>query len=381
MKNTLTAWRAAAMVAIAGLAVRQHLHSPGFFSSRRAEKKRLEEVIPGVLAADANPVDVARAREPGRGRDAGSPVEIPLRGWRDIMLRVWNAIGEDRVLAVAGGVVFAELLAIFPAITAFVSLYALFANPQTIADHLIAASAIMPAEAYSVVHDEVMRVVTTGTGALSLASVISLVVAVFSANSGTKAIFDALNVAYREKEKRGFIRLNLLSLAFTFGAIIFLIIGIAGIVVLPLVFGFFGIQEFGTRLLDVLRWPVLFILTVAGLSVLYRWGPSRREARWRWITPGCAAAAILWLIGSGIFSWYLSNFANYGKTYGSLGAAVGLMMWMWVTFVIFLMGAEMDAEMEHQTARDTTTGGEKPLGKRGAFMADRIGKAQEPGAA
>jgi membrane protein len=189
-----------------------------------------------------------------------------------------------------------------------------------------------------------------------------------------KAVIDALNVTYNEKEKRGFIKLNLISLALTGGAILSLLVALGSIVVLPLVLSAFGFGGWTETLLRIVRWPVLICLVVFGLAVLYRFGPSRQSPRWEWLSVGSAFAAIAWLVGSALLSWYLANFANYDATYGSLGAAVGMMIWMWMSSIVILVGAELNSEIEHQTAEDSTTGREKPIGQRGAAMADTLGQ-------
>jgi membrane protein len=199
--------------------------------------------------------------------------------------------------------------------------------------------------------------------------------ALWSANAGMKALMDALNVVYDEKEKRGFIKLNLVSLAFTLGAIAATLLALAAVVVLPLVLSFVGLGSDGEILLTMSRWPLLLTVIIIGLAVLYRFGPSRREARWQWLSVGSIFAALAWLGSSALLSWYLVKFANYDATYGSLGAGIGLMMWMWISFIVILFGAELNSEIEHQTARDSTVGREKPLGARGAAMADTVGAA------
>jgi membrane protein len=190
-----------------------------------------------------------------------------------------------------------------------------------------------------------------------------------------KAIIDALNVVYDENEKRGFIRLNLVSLAFTLGAIFTMLGAIGAVVVFPLILTSIGLGSITATIVLLLRWPALVVVVLLGLAVVYRYGPSRREARWQWLTVGSVCAAALWLAGSALLSWYLANIADYDATYGSLGAAIGLMMWMWVSAIVILLGAELNSEVEHQTARDSTVGAEKPLGERGAVMADTVGKA------
>jgi membrane protein len=203
-----------------------------------------------------------------------------------------------------------------------------------------------------------------------------LVVALWSANAGTKAVIDALNVAYDEKEKRSFVTLNLASLAFTIAGIVAVLLAISAVVVLPLVLNFLGLGSFTGALLNVARWPLLLAVVIVGLAALYRYGPSRREPRWRWLTVGSGFAAVSWLVGSALLSWYLASFANYDATYGSLGAGVGMMMWMWVSSIVILVGAQLNAEIERQTAEDSTAESDKPLGARGAVVADTVGKAQ-----
>ncbi|MEA2936015.1 MAG: rane protein [Variibacter sp.] len=322
-------------------------------------------------------VQHGRAREQGRGRHAVSPWQIPWRGWKDIFWRVYEEIQKDRVTAVAAGVVFFSLLAVFPALTALVSSYGLFADANTIGQHLAVLGGFMPQTSFELVSDQITRIASNGGGKLTLGFVFGLLFALWSANAGMKAIFDALNVTYGEEEKRGFFKLNMITLTFTLGGILALLVALAGVVVLPLVLTYVGLNNIiNPQLISILRWPVLLLLIIFGLALLYRFGPSRREAQWRWITPGSAFAAVTWILASLGFSHYLSNFADYNATYGSLGAVIGLMMWMWISTMVILAGAEINAEIEHQTARDTTEPGPKPLGARGAVMADTVGEAK-----
>jgi membrane protein len=319
----------------------------------------------------------ARARQPGRGREATSPWQIPWTGWKDILWRTYQQLNEDRLLAVAAGVVFYGLLALFPAITAFVSFYGLFAQGATIGQHLSLIAGVVPEGAFGIIEEQINRIVSKGDVKLSFGFVFGLGLALWSANAGMKAIIDALNVVYDEKEQRSFIKLNLVSLALTLAAIIALLVAIGAVVVLPLVLARFGLGSMSETLIAILRWPALLVLVLLGLAILYRFGSSRREPRWQWVSVGSLFAAIAWLAGSALFSWYLGKFAHYDETYGSLGAAIGLMMWMWLSVIVILFGAELNAEIEHQTARDSTIGGEKPLGARGAAMADTVGAAQD----
>ena len=319
---------------------------------------------------------LSRAKEQGRGRHAAAPWQFPGRGWKDILWRVYASINDNRLLAVAAGVVFYSLLAIFPAIAAFVSLYGLIADASTIDSHLSLAAGIFPAGAVDILHEQITRLTAKGDAKLSLGFITGLAVALWSANAGMKAIIDALNVVYDEKEKRSFVKLNLLSLLFTLIAILSLMVALAAVVIAPIVFSAVGLSSLFEPCHRVLRWPLLLVLAAVALAAIYRYGPSRTEARWQWLSVGSAAAAIGWLITSVLFSWYIAHFGAYNATYGSLGAAVGMMMWMWISAIVILLGGELNAEIEHQTANDSTVGAEKPLGERGAVMADTIGAAR-----
>jgi membrane protein len=317
-----------------------------------------------------------RAKQVGRGRNATVPTQIPWKGWRDIFWRTVNQTSEDRLLAIAAGVVFYGLLALFPAVTALVSCYGLFAKPDTINDHLSFLEGVMPAEAYSIVQDQIARVVAKGQAGLSAGFAIGLLLALWSANAGMKALMDALNIVNEEKEKRSFIRLNLVSLTFTIAGIFAMLAAVGAVVVAPLLLSPVGLAGMTEEIVRFARWPALMIGMLLGLSVLYRYGPSRRAAKWQWISLGAVFATLTWFAGSAVLSYYFANFANYNATYGSLGAAIGTMMWMWMSAIVVLFGAELNSEIEHQTARDTTVGTEKPLGARGATMADTVGAAQ-----
>jgi membrane protein len=317
-----------------------------------------------------------RAHDQGRGREATSPWQIPWAGWKDVFWRTYQGINDNRILAVAAGVVFYGLLAIFPAITALVSLYGLFADPSTVNDQLSMANGILPSGATDIIRDQVTRLTSNGGTKLGFGFIVGFLIALWSANTGMKAIMDALNVVYDEKEKRGFIKLNLVSLIFTLGGIVSVLLAIGTVVILPVVLNFVGLGSVTDLLLRIVRWPILLALVIVGLGIMYRYAPSRREPRWRWISVGSIISALVWLVISLLFSWYVANFGNYNATYGSLGAAIGMMTWMWISIIIILVGALLNAEIEHQTAKDSTEETPKPLGARGAVMADTVGAAQ-----
>jgi membrane protein len=324
-------------------------------------------------AADDN----ATAGEPGRGRLASTPSEIPARGFKDVLLRVWNNIGEDRIMLVAAGVTFYALLAIFPAIAALVALYGLFADPSRIAATVDNLSGVVPGGALDIVRQEMNRVASAGPTKLGVAFVFGFLVSLWSSNASIKSIFDALNLVYTENEKRGLIGLNLVSLAFTLAAIVFVLVAIGAIAALPAMFSSGQLPGPSALVAQITRWPILFVVIAIGLALVYRYGPSRAQPQWRWISWGSAFAAIAWVAVSVAFSWYAANFDSYNKTYGSLGAIVVFMFWIWLSVSVILIGAELDAEMEHQTVRNTTTGGGKPVGARGPRMVDTVGTTQD----
>ena len=344
-------------------------------NDRRAPGATSSPIQQGSDFGDKQHADRSAAHEPGRGRRAATPIEIPARGWKDVVWRVYEEFGNDRIMAVAAGVTYYSLLALFPAIAALVSVYGLFADPITINDHLSALSGVLPGGAIEIVGNQVKRIAAKGNGALGFGFVFGLAVSLWSANAGMKAVFDALNIVYDEKEKRSVVRLNLQSLAFTFATIAFLIVAIGGIVAVPIVLSYVGLGSGTEWLVWLGRWPLLLAMVVVGLAVLYRYGPSRDKAQWAWVTAGSLVAAVLWLVASLLFSWYVSSFGSYNETYGSLGAVIGFMTWIWISAIVVLLGAEINAETEHQTARDTTEGPRKPMGVRGATMADNVGRS------
>jgi membrane protein len=318
--------------------------------------------------------DARKDHVEGRGREAVGPSHIPLEGWKDILWRIWLEFFRDRVSLVAAGVTFYLLLALFPALAVFVSLYGYLADPVSISEQLSLLSGVLPTTALDMIRRQLDGLVTQNTAALSLGFLFGFLVALWSANNGVKALFEAMNVAYQESEKRSFVRLNLLALLFTIGTFVVAGIFLFAVGVVPAMLGLVGLNSFAEGAISLLRWPILFVVASLGISLLYRYGPSRELAKWRWISWGSVFATMAWLSASILFSWYLGNFANYNATYGSLGAIVGVMMWTWVSVVVLIVGAEVNAEMEHQTARDSTTGPEMPMGSRGATMADTLGK-------
>ena len=361
----------AALLGVVALPRRSAASADRARSSGDAGQDSARQESPSHEGADAH--RVART-ERDRGRSADSPTEMPAAGWKDILKRTYRDIGENRLTLVSAGVTFFVLLAIFPAIAALVSVYGLIADVSTINQQIDALRGVLPSGGVDIVSEQVKRLTEKGDTALGLTALFGIALSVWSANGGVKHVFDALNLVYNERERRGFFKLNLVSLAFTAGALLFVVIALAGIVAVPVAIQFLGMSS-DAWWLALLRWPALFVVVILMLAVLYRYGPSRDAPRWRWVTPGGMFAAFLWLAGSLLFSWYVSNFGSYDKTYGSLGAAIGFMTWIWLSTTIVLLGAQLNAELEHQTAKDTTVGEPKPLGTRDARMADTVGAA------
>jgi membrane protein len=287
---------------------------------------------------DANVANIVR-------RGTGSPWAVFRADWTTVLWRMYQKMNDNRLLAVAAGVVFYGLLALFPAVAAFVSLYGLVADPSTIHVHLSLVAGVLPQGALDIVDEQLLRLTAHRTSALSIGFIGGLLFALWSANAGSKAIMDGLNVAYGETEKRGFVRLNLVALAFTLGAIFALMLALSAVVVAPIVLSHFGLGSGIDALVDVARWPALLALVLLALTMLYRYGPSLSNPQWTWLFPGNVLAAVVWLAISGLFSWYIASFGSYDATYGSLGAAIGMMTWMWISTIVLLLGAELNAEL------------------------------------
>ena len=314
-----------------------------------------------------------------RGRASQRPAQIPARGWRDIVARVARQQGEDNLSIVAAGVAFYAMLAIFPALAAVVSVYALVADPAQLQQQLQAVSQLLPGQARALISNVLGRLVSRSGGALGLSLVLGILIALWSSTKGTASLLTALDIAYKEREDRGFIRFNAVALGLTAVAIVAAVIAIALVVALPIALNALGLGGFAATALSLGRWVVLAGFVIIGLGVLYRYGPSRRPAQWRWVTPGSIVATVLWLIGSVLFSLYVSNFASYSATYGTLGAVIILLLWFNLSAYVILLGAEINSEAERQTRFDSTHGAAMPLGERHARAADTVANEYEAG--
>jgi membrane protein len=365
-KTDLGGWNLAAVLGLLAVALVWNRVSPQERKAPPSRRKAVREAISGAPIAVGD----------DRGRYASSPPEIPPKGWKDILVRVSKNVSKHRILALAAGMTYYSILAIFPAIAAVVAMYGLFSDPTTIARHLDQLGGFLPEGAIDVAREQLTRVASKGSQTLGLTFSIGLATSLWSANAAMKSLFDTLNIVHGEEESRSFIKLNAISLSFTVGGVVFILAALGSIVAVPVILNYVGLSEVGNLLLRVGRWPAMFIVLTIALAVIYRFGPDREAPRWRWMTWGSAMAALLWIAVSGLFSWYAASFGKFNETYGSLGAVIGFMTWLWISAIVILLGAEIDAEMEHQTARDTTTGLPKPLGTRGARTADTVGAAQ-----
>jgi membrane protein len=362
----LSGWEIAAALGLLAVA---------FTAERVVPARRAEPPLKGTETQHASAAGLA-AEGRDRGRGAAAPGEIPARGWKDILWRVYGNVSDHRILALAAGMTYYSILAIFPALAALVAVYGLFSDPASIAKHLDEVSDFIPGGAVEVAREQLTRVASKGGQALGFTFAIGLAVSLWSANAAMKSLLDTLNIVYGEQEKRGFIKLNAMSLGFTVAAIVFILSALGAVVVVPVSLKYLGLSNAADVLIRIARWPAMFMALAMGLAFIYRWGPSREAPRWRWITWGSVAATILWLAASALFSFYAANFGTFNETYGSLGGAVGFMTWLWISSIAILLGAELNAESEHQTARDSTIGKAKPAGARGAKMADTIGAAR-----
>lgn len=361
------AFLGAALGGLAAGATAAHLlYSQGHRVGVELRRERPEPLPP----RDPTPEDY-EARDPGRGRLAQRPEHIPHKGWVDILWRTGAAYFGDRVGFFSGGVTFFLILSMFPTLAAFVTIYGLFADPAQAWERLQFLYAVLPANVAEFIGAQMQRLAENSTGEMTFTLIWTLALSLWTANGGIKTLFYGLNVAYHEVEKRSIVRYNLLCLAFTLSGLAAVLLTSALVVGVPVVLAVFGLKE-DWILFDRLRWPVLFVGYIAALTLIYRFGPCRQKARWRWLTPGAILAATLSVAVSFLFSWYLTTFVRT-DSYGPLAAFMGFLLWMWISVQIILMGAEFNAEIEHQTAVDTTTGPPLPLGERGAQVADNVG--------
>jgi membrane protein len=317
--------------------------------------------------------------DPHPGGDARSPSDVPARGWKDVATRVKDEIKADRMILLAAGVAFYALLGIFPALIAAITIWGLFADPDQVEQTVEGVAELMPEEAAGLLTDQLSAIAATDSGVLGTTAIVSLLGALWAASSGTKGLMNAVGAAYNQPEERGFAKERGIALGLTVGAILLGLTAVALVAVAPAVIGFLGLAgPLATAVLWA-RWPVLLLFVAIGLSVVYRFAPDRENAEWQWVSWGAGIATVIWLLASIGFSVYVQNFGNYDETYGTLGSVIVLMLWLFVSAIAILIGAEINAELERQTALDTTTGEPLPKGRRGAFAADTtVGDGEPP---
>jgi membrane protein len=323
---------------------------------------------------ETDPRDVA---DGGHGRQADVPQQIPPRGWLDIAKRTGKEVKQDQVPLLGAGVAFYALLSLFPAIIAGVSIYGLVADPRTVQRQINQLTDMLSPETAKIVGTQLEQVTSGAGGALGLATVIGILTALWSASSGMKALITGVNLAYDETEGRKFVKLRGLAILLTLGAMVLMAVALTLIVAFPAL-----ADSWPTVLrwtVGVLRWVLLAVLLIAGLAVLYRYAPDRDEPKWTWVSWGSAVATALWILASIGFSVYANSFGNYNKTYGALAGVIILMFWLYLTAVIVLVGAELNTEMELQTAKDTTAGPTRAMGEREAHAADHVAESPAAG--
>jgi len=324
----------------------------------------------------AGPRRDSRAAEDDRGREAGHPAEIPSRGWLDVLWRAWGEVGEANLFLVAGGVTYALILALFPGLAALVSLYGLVFDPAQIEQQIGALSGVLPAQTQQLLSQQLHSLVEASGGALRFGAIVGILLALWSASRGMSGIITAINIAYEEKERRGFFKLNLIALGLTLGLLVAGIIVITLIGVLPAAVQFLAVGAGTKWLLFLVQWPLLVVLMMFSLAVLYRYAPDRDKPQWRWVSSGALVATILWIIASVGFTVYVANFNSYDKTYGSLGGVVVLLTWLYLSTLVVLFGAAINTQSEKQTRKDSTEGTPRPMGQRDARAADTLGRSR-----
>jgi membrane protein len=311
------------------------------------------------------------------GIEADTPVEIPASGWRQVVRRAWRETKADGIALIAAGVAFFAFLSLFPALIAAVTLYGLIADPVQVEEQIRSLSEVLPVESTTLVADQLRDITNASDRALGIGLVVSGLGALFTASGGVANLIKAINLAYDEEESRGLVRVRAIALVLTLGAILFMVVSVGLVAVLPVVLDQVGLGGAGRAVVGVVRWVGLVVFVTAALAVLYRFAPDRNDPRFSWVSLGAAVATVLWILGSAGFSVYASNVGSYGTTYGSLAGAVVLLLWLFLTAFVVLLGAEINAEAEQQTARDSTIGPHRPLGSRDAVKADSIPSPQD----
>jgi membrane protein len=316
---------------------------------------------------------VSRTQESVPGLQADRPSEIPRQGWIQILKRAWKEAKKDQVPLISAGVAFYAFLAIVPTLIAVVIIYGLVTDqPQEVTEQLDSFGTALPAQAEQLLHDQLVALTNIPERSLGAGLVAVLGLALWSASGGIGNVIKAVSFAYDEEEKRSFVKSKALALGFTLGAIVFMVLAVALVAAVPAVLNALDVPGWVGAVVHAARWIGLVVVVMLALDVLYRWAPDREPAKFRWLSVGAVVATGLWVVASIGFSVYVDNFSRYSKVYGSLAGVIILLLWLWLTAYATLLGAEINAEMEQQTIKDSTTGEPEPLGQRGAVKADTI---------
>lgn len=308
-----------------------------------------------------------------KGHQAASPAEIPPPGWKDIAARTYKRIWDDNVGLVAAGVAFYGFFALLSLLGLIVLAYGFAAEPMTVIKHMSALTAVLPTDIAFVIGDQLMTAVKASEKTKGLGILLAFLVATYGGTNGAASVITALNIAYEEKEKRSLLSFYLIAVGMTLSALFVALAAIAATAALAYLQHLLPSVPRPLVIAGKAIGYVVLTLAAAGIaSTLYRFGPSREDARWKWITPGSTFAAVTWLLLTWAFGIYVSRFTDYRATYGSLGAVVALLTWMYLSAYAFIVGAELNSEIEHQTAVDSTTGSPRHMGERGAWAADNV---------
>lgn len=328
---------------------------------------------------------LASSKQVGRdpvGRDATSPWQMPPKAWLQVAKRTWDESSKDNVGLVAAGVAFYGFLALVPLLGAIILTYGIIADPQAVIRHATSLMKVLPREVAGVIGEQLMNVVQTSGGKKGVGLILALVVALWGARNSAGALISALNIAYEEEEKRGFLKVTALALLMTVAAVLIALLAIAAATMLGALQHLLpDLGAVGRAGGHVIVYVLLAVSVGAAVSVLYRYAPSRDRPRWEWISPGSFLATLSWLVLTIGFGFYTANFGNYDAAYGALSAVIVLLTWMYLSAYALIFSAEFNSELEHQTARDTTEGAQKPLGARGAWAADHVAAGSETGSA
>jgi membrane protein len=323
-------------------------------------------------------VDVNRLEHKYPGASADKPTEVPAKGWWQIIRRGLKEFSNDNMSLIAAGVAFYAFLALVPTLIAAMLIYGLVTDPAEVQRQVGSFSSALPQSAQDLLQQQMTSLAESSKRGLSVGVIISLLLALWSASGGTGNLINAVNTAYDEKETRNFVKKRGLALLLTVAAILFFAIAASLIAVFPAVANAIGLGGLARAGFEALRWVVLLVVIAIALAVLYKVAPNRDNPKVRWVSVGAVVATIVWIVASLGFSLYVNNFGSYGKTYGSLAGVVVLLLWLWLSIVAVLLGAEINAEAEKQTVHDTTTGPDKPLGERDAVKADLTPDQPDP---